>query len=113
MVGSYAWWEREVVYQIYPRSFRDSNGAGVGDLPGITRRFTHLRWPGVDAVWISPVYSSPMAGFGYDISDYTNVRPMFGTLEDFDVLVAEAHRLNLKRLVLITYKKFERKVSTN
>jgi len=84
------------VYQVYPRSFQDSNGDGIGDLPGIIDRLDHLRWLGVDAVWISPIYPSPMADFGYDVADYTGIHPMFGTLEDFDRLVCEAHSRQLK-----------------
>ncbi len=91
-----AWWQSGIVYQIYPRSFMDSNGDGVGDLPGIIDRLDYLVWLGVSALWISPVFSSPMADFGYDISDYQKIAPIFGTLEDFDRLVAEAHRLQLK-----------------
>ena len=79
----------------------DSDGNGIGDLPGITSRIEYLAWLGVDAVWISPFYPSPMADFGYDISDYTNIHPMFGTLQDFDALVDEAHRLGLK--VILDY----------
>ena len=90
------WWQRGIVYQVYPRSFQDSNGDGVGDLPGITRRLDYLRWLGVDAVWISPIYPSPMADFGYDVSDYTGIHPLFGTLEDFDTLIEEAHARDLK-----------------
>jgi len=86
------WWESAVVYQVYPRSFADASGDGVGDLPGITSRLEYLRWLGVDAVWISPFYPSPMKDFGYDVSDYTDVHPMFGTLSDFDGLLEEAHR---------------------
>ena len=85
------WWQRAVIYQIYPRSFMDSDGNGVGDLPGIIARLPYLSWLGVDAIWISPMYPSPMADFGYDVSDYTNIDPVFGTLEDFDRLVAEVH----------------------
>ncbi len=81
------WWESGVVYQVYPRSFQDSDGDGVGDLEGITGRLGYLGWLGVDAVWISPIYPSPMADFGYDISDHTDVEPLFGSLEDFDGLV--------------------------
>ncbi|HET7478582.1 MAG TPA: alpha-amylase family glycosyl hydrolase [Rubrobacteraceae bacterium] len=101
MEEGHRWWERGVIYQVYPRSFQDYDGDGVGDLPGITQRLEYLQWLGVDAVWISPFYPSPMADFGYDISDYTGVHPMFGTLEDFDALVAEAHRLGLK--VILDY----------
>ena len=78
------WWKRGVVYQIYPRSFQDSNGDGVGDLAGILSRLGYLEWLGVDAIWISPIYPSPMADFGYDVSDYCGIHPMFGTLDDFD-----------------------------
>ena len=72
------WWARGIVYQIYPRSFQDSNGDGIGDLPGIQRWLDHLVWLGVDAVWLSPIYPSPMADFGYDVSDYCDIHPMFG-----------------------------------
>ncbi len=90
------WWKRGIVYQIYPRSFQDSNGDGVGDLNGIVQRLDYLVWLGVDAIWISPIYPSPMADFGYDISDYCNVDPLFGSLSDFDRLVSEAHSRGLK-----------------
>ena len=96
---TYAWWQSGVIYQIYPRSFQDSNGDGIGDLAGITSRLDYLRWLGVDAIWLSPVNPSPMADFGYDVSDYCGVDPIFGTLDDFDRLVAEAHRRGLKVIV--------------
>lgn len=93
------WWRGAVIYQIYPRSFQDSNGDGIGDLPGITRRLDHVAQLGVDAIWISPFFTSPMLDFGYDVSDYCDVDPMFGTLEDFDVLVARAHALGLRVMI--------------
>ncbi len=93
------WWRGAVIYQIYPRSFADSNGDGVGDLPGITARLDHVAALGVDAVWISPFFTSPMRDFGYDIADFCDVDPVFGTLADFDALVARAHALGLKVLI--------------
>ena len=90
------WWKGAVIYQIYPRSFQDSNGDGIGDLPGITQRLEHIARLGADAIWISPFFTSPMRDFGYDIADYCGVDPIFGTIEDFDALVARAHELGLK-----------------
>src|SRR6187200_2967436 len=85
------WWEPGVIYQIYPRSFGDSNGDGIGDLPGVIERLDYLVDLGVDAIWLSPIFRSPMADFGYDISDYRDVDPIFGTLDDLDRLIATAH----------------------
>jgi oligo-1,6-glucosidase/alpha-glucosidase len=93
------WWERGAVYQIYPRSFQDSDGDGVGDLAGIERRLDYLVSLGIDAVWLSPIFPSPMADFGYDVADYCNIDPLFGTLEDFDSLLAAAHHRGLKLLL--------------
>jgi alpha-glucosidase len=93
------WWRGGVIYQIYPRSFGDSNGDGVGDLPGITARLPYIAQLGVDAVWLSPIFKSPMKDFGYDVSDYCDIDPMFGTLDDFRALVAGAHALGLKVMI--------------
>ena len=93
------WWRGAVIYQIYPRSFLDTNGDGVGDLEGIRRRLDYVASLGVDAVWLSPFYTSPMKDFGYDVSDYCDVDPMFGTLDDFDAVLAEAHTRGLKLII--------------
>jgi alpha-glucosidase len=93
------WWQRGIVYQIYPLSFQDSNGDGKGDLDGIRQRLDYLVWLGVDAVWISPIYPSPMKDFGYDISDYCSIAQTFGTLDDFDRLLAEVHTRGLKLIL--------------
>ena len=93
------WWRGGVIYQIYPRSYQDSNGDGIGDLPGITRRLDYVASLGVDAIWLSPFFKSPMKDFGYDVSDYRDVDPMFGTLDDFRALVARAHELGLKVMI--------------
>ena len=93
---SQLWWQRGVVYQVYPRSFMDASGDGVGDLAGVISRLDHLAWLGVDALWLSPIYPSPMKDFGYDVADYCGVDPLFGTLADFDRLVREAHARGLK-----------------
>jgi alpha-glucosidase len=93
------WWQHGIVYQIYPRSFQDTNGDGIRDLDGITRRLDYLAWLGVDAVWVCPIYTSPMADFGYDVSDYRDVDPIFGTLANFDKLIQEAHSRGLKLIL--------------
>jgi alpha-glucosidase len=93
------WWRDGVIYQIYPRSFADSNGDGVGDLPGIISKLDYLQWLGVDAIWLSPINPSPMADFGYDVSNYHDIDPIFGSLADFDRLVSETHARGI-RLVL-------------
>jgi alpha-glucosidase len=93
------WWQSGIIYQVYPRSFMDSNGDGVGDLPGIESRLDHLEALGVDAIWLSPFYPSPMADFGYDIANHTSVDPLFGTLDDFDRLLEAAHARRIKVIV--------------
>lgn len=93
------WWRGAVMYQIYPRSFMDSNGDGIGDLKGITTRLPYVANLGVDGIWLSPFFKSPMKDFGYDVSDYRDVDPLFGTLADFDDLLATAHRLGLKVII--------------
>jgi len=93
------WWKSGVIYQVYPRSFQDSNGDGVGDLSGIVERLDYVAWLGIDAIWISPVYPSPMADFGYDVSDYKNIDRLFGTLADFDELLAALHARGLRLLL--------------
>jgi len=93
------WWRGAAIYQIYPRSFQDSNGDGIGDLAGITSRLDHVAELGVDAIWISPFFTSPMRDFGYDVSDYCGVDPIFGSLADFDALVGRAHALGLKVII--------------
>jgi alpha-glucosidase len=93
------WWRGATIYQIYPRSFADSNGDGIGDLPGITGKLDYVASLGVDAVWISPFFTSPMKDFGYDVADYCGVDPIFGTLTDFDAVVERAHALGLRVLI--------------
>ena len=95
----YLWWQDGIIYQVYPRSFRDGNGDGIGDLRGVIQRIDYLRWLGVNAIWISPIYPSPMADFGYDISDYENIWAPFGSLADFDELLQQLHAAGM-RLIL-------------
>ncbi|MFC3861445.1 alpha-amylase family glycosyl hydrolase [Deinococcus antarcticus] len=101
LTGSLKWWQSGIIYQIYPRSFQDTDGDGIGDLRGITRRLPYIASLGVQAVWLSPIFKSPMRDFGYDVADYCDIDPLFGTLADFDALVQEAHRLGLK--VMLDY----------
>ena len=93
------WWKGAVIYQIYPRSFKDSNGDGVGDIPGIIEHLDHVASLGLDGIWLSPFFTSPMADFGYDIADFCDVDPVFGTLADFDRLIEKAHSLSLKVII--------------
>ena len=99
LATTYPWWRGAAIYQIYPRSFLDANGDGIGDLAGITRRLDYVASLGVDAVWVSPFFTSPMADFGYDVSDYCDIDPIFGSLADFDAMAARAHELGLKLLL--------------
>jgi alpha-glucosidase len=96
MGKEFLWWRDGVIYQIYPRSFYDSNHDGIGDLPGITSKLDYLQNLGIDAIWLSPIYPSPNKDFGYDISDYEAIDPKFGTLADFDQLVREAHTKGIR-----------------
>jgi alpha-glucosidase len=96
---NYLWWQKGIIYQIYPRSFMDSNADGVGDIQGIITRLDYLQWLGVQAIWVSPVYPSPMADFGYDISDYTGIHSLFGTLKDFDALLEQVHGRGMKLIL--------------
>ena len=96
---TYSWWESGVIYQIYPRSFQDSNGDGIGDLKGIQSRLPYLQDLGVTALWLNPVYPSPMVDFGYDISDYTDIHPMFGTLDQFKALLKDVHQRDMKLIL--------------
>src|SRR3954471_17222091 len=101
MANEHDWWQRGIIYQVYPRSLQDSNGDGVGDLPGILSRLGYLAAFGVDAIWISPICPSPMADFGYDVSDFTAVDPIFGSLADFDRLIVAAHARGIR--VILDY----------
>src|ERR1700748_1159595 len=95
------WWQHAVFYEVYPRSFADSNNDGIGDLNGITSKLDYLKQLGVDAIWITPCFPSPQVDFGYDVSDYEDIDPMYGTLEDFDNLAADAQKNNI--CILIDY----------
>jgi len=93
------WWQTAVIYQVYPRSFQDSDGDGVGDLPGILARLPYLAELGVDALWLSPIFVSPMVDFGYDIADYEDIDPLSGSMADFDALLAAEHARGMKVLL--------------
>jgi len=93
------WWQKGIIYQVYPRSYQDSNGDGIGDLQGIISRLDYLKWLGITALWLSPIYPSPMADFGYDISDYTGIDPLFGSIADFDTLLTAAHGMGMKLIL--------------
>lgn len=95
----YLWWQRGIIYQIYPRSFFDTDGDGVGDLEGIRQRLDYLEWLDINALWISPIYPSPMKDFGYDVSNYTSIHPLFGTWSDFDRLLTEVHQRGMKLIL--------------
>jgi alpha-glucosidase len=97
--NSLYWWQTGVVYQVYPRSFKDTNQDGIGDLNGVIEKLDYLKTLGVQAIWLSPFYPSPMIDFGYDVADYCEVDPMFGSLNDFDHLVTESHRRGLKIII--------------
>lgn len=96
MTNSQPWWQRAVIYQLLVPTYYDSNGDGLGDLVGVTSKLEYLQWIGVDAVWLSPIYDSPFLEMGYDPSNFVDVNPRFGTLEDFDALLEEAHRRDLR-----------------
>jgi alpha-glucosidase len=95
----YLWWQRGIIYQVYVRSFQDSDGDGLGDLTGVIDRLDYLAWLGVDALWLTPFYPSPQVDTGYDVANYTDVDPVYGSLDVFDRLLAEAHRQNLRVIV--------------
>ncbi|MBN1992172.1 MAG: DUF3459 domain-containing protein [Anaerolineae bacterium] len=95
----YPWWQKGIIYQIYPRSYQDGNGDGIGDLPGLIQRLDYVKSLNVDAIWLSPIFPSPMHDFGYDVADYTGIHPLFGTMADFDRLLAETHQRGLKLLL--------------
>lgn len=99
ILSQYTWWQTGTIYQVYPRSFQDSNDDGIGDLSGIIQRLDYLQWLGINAVWVSPIYPSPMKDFGYDIADYRSVDPLFGNMGDFDFLLAEVHKRGMKLIL--------------
>ena len=98
-LNTYPWWKTGIIYQIYPRSLQDTNHDGTGDLPGIIRRLDYLQALGVQAIWLSPIFRSPMHDFGYDISDYTDIDPLFGSMADFDELLEQTHQRGMKLIL--------------
>jgi alpha-glucosidase len=96
---NYLWWQGTIIYQIYPRSYQDSNGDGIGDLKGILQRLDYLQWLGIESIWLSPLFPSPMADFGYDVSNYSDIHPIFGTLADFDELLGAVHARGMKLIL--------------
>jgi alpha-glucosidase len=96
---TYSWWQKGIIYQIYPRSYQDSNADGIGDLPGIRHRLDHIQGLGVQAIWLSPIYPSPMHDFGYDVADYRDIHPIFGTMSDFEALLADIHDRGMKLII--------------
>ena len=99
MSNNHAWWQTNIIYQIYPRSYQDSNSDGIGDLPGIRQRLDYLQSLNVGAIWLSPINPSPMHDFGYDVADYRDVHPLFGTLADFDRLLEGVHARGMKLIL--------------
>src|SRR6185503_5305352 len=97
--NTYCWWQTGIIYEVYARSFQDSSNDGVGDLEGIIQRLDYLQWLGITTVWLTPVYPSPMKDLGYDISDYRDIHELFGTMADFDELLNELHKRNLKLII--------------
>ena len=96
---SWIWWKHGVIYHIYPRSFQDADGDGIGDIRGIIRRLGYLKELGIDGIWISPMYKSPMVDFGYDVSSYREIDPVFGTMDDFLELLAKAHESGIESIL--------------
>ena len=93
------WWKKAVIYQIYPRSYLDTSGNGIGDLNGVIQKIDYLSDLGIEAIWLSPFFTSPMQDMGYDVSNYTSIDPLFGTIKDFDELISIAHKNNIKIII--------------
>ena len=97
--NKHAWWQEGIIYEVYIRSFKDSNGDGIGDIKGVLQKLDYIKWLGVNTIWITPFYPSPMKDLGYDISDYTGTDPVFGTMEDVDELISQVHKRNMKLVI--------------